>query len=1054
MIFRESGMARRALRYATITLFLPLIFLLIFTWAFWSNVHLNQEKLVQNNVAQLFNKELDNAFIFNQISRHSSLTLVRNELQRLHRMVDLSIYDMLDESTASDGGSLLKNLSTSLHNIQERNAAAPKNTLDTFDTKSEDNVSGSSSQQSITYNQDVQDVLNKDRAKSAFVVDAAINPTNNATPNIASEDDAAELERRYSRTESATTTRDDLSLINAALDKRNAVDGVSGASKGTQASGQSNSLAVDQNHGIASHDAASTIIEKSSAYKKAQDNPKIPSTSAANASKESEDASVKELIAYASGDVSSTPEALLGKVLSDEYLEDENKKHADTVTENKRNLTNVNKRNYKLLQEHLKPTYNHSSKSNGQRESLFFAESNPHAYLDHDYQDNTHAKAQDQKLYKLIHMHLEELHRLSFEAFVINKNNPSEDVFLDDSHRYMLSELYNQGSKRNLFSFIVDASDKKTDSFSVMYRDISDQEYEMFMQSYKKNHDLRILENVQNEQSIEANDTDDFIASEHKLYVDAMTAASALATRDHKEAQYVDEQHIHTAHVIQPRPPASIAPGNSSPIVHDEININKSDVTRRAAYLVSASPLSNLGNLQLVLISDISRLHKQDIVLKRLIAYSINETVKYASDSTSLQILLIDSDYNSLTDTAIPDELIRSIPENVLNDAKVTGISQHYDPNIDGYITIRHFAPANWFIIVSGGDNNNHTNLTHYLLITGLVGLLLCFTGLALFLKHSKKDAADIETINNKLRHMAGLLQDSDLLDRISKDLPERNDEIGTLSKRVLLMTKSLYQYTQSLQNVSGDKLKTSIKELKLQKVQNESENNLSKLKLKLPENMAIYSKRADSYTGDYFDYFKLSNDFSAVVIGTVNRTGKTAYDAASLNLMLTSQLVELCSRKLINLGEAVTILNKQLFSKYEGKTLSSMCIILIDKNTNCVTLLNAGHTLPVIKRKDKTFGYIDIRSDVVLGSDKNQCYSSYDIYIDEGDSILLYTDGILDFVNHHGKKLGGEGFEEMLSDESFDSAKDTVHNLKKKLLSFANDVKQENDCTIICCKF
>ena len=485
MIFRESGMARRALRYATITLFLPLIFLLIFTWAFWSNVHLNQEKLVQNNVAQLFNKELDNAFIFNQISRHSILTLVRNELQRLHRMVDLSIYDMLDESTASDSGPLLKNLSTSLRNIQECNAAAPKNTFNTFDTKPEDNVSGSSSQQSITYNQDVQDVLNKDREKSAFVVDAAINPTNNATPNIASEDDATELERRYSRTESATTTRDDLSLINAALDKRNVVVGASGASKSSQASGQSNSLAANQNQGTPSHDAASTIIEKSTAYKKSQDNKKIPSTSAANASKESEDASVKELIAYASGDISSTPDALLGKVLSDDYLGDEHKKHAAAVNENKRNLTNANKRNYILLQEHLKPTYNHYSQGNGQRESLFFAESNPHAYLDHDYQDNTHAKAQDQKLYDWIHMHLEELHRLGFEAFVINKNNPSEDVFLDDSHRYMLSELYNQGTKRNLFSFIVDASDKKSDSFSVMYRDISDQEYEMIMQSYK-----------------------------------------------------------------------------------------------------------------------------------------------------------------------------------------------------------------------------------------------------------------------------------------------------------------------------------------------------------------------------------------------------------------------------------------------------------------------------------------------------------------------------------------------------------------------------------------
>lgn len=1050
MIFRESGMARRALLYAMITLFFPLIFLLIFSWAFWSNMHLNQEKLVQNNIAQLFNKELDNAFLFNQISRHSSLTLVRNELQRLHRMVDISIYDMLDENNSADNSSLLNNLTTSLRNVQERNAAIPKNTLDTFDSKATDVVTGPTKQQSITYNQDIQAVLDKDRAKSAYVVDTAINPSGTSNP-IPATKDTSDTDSRYLRTESATMTRDDLSLINAAIDKRNsAVDTSSGANKSTQAGGQQNTATSVQNNVGSSKDTASTIIEKSTAYKNSHDNKKIPSTGAANSYKRSQDASIKELIAYAAGDVANTPDTLLGKVVADEY-------EGSTVNNTNREILNANKRNYKLLQAHLKPSNKQTNYPSNERESLFFTESNPQAYVDHEYQDSNQAKAQNQKLYDWIHMHLQELHRLGFEAFVINKNDPSEDVFLDDSHRFMLNELYSDSSKRNLFSFVVDSADKKNDSFSVMYRDISNQEYEMFMQSYKKHHDLKILEDVQEDASLsdEPRDKYDYyLTFEHKLYVDAMTAASALATRDHKEAKYVDLQQVHTAHIIHPRPPSSISTDTKTPLTHDEISINKHDISRRAAYLVSVSPLSNLSNLQLVLISDISRLHKQDVVLKRLIAYSLNETVKYASESTTLQILLIDSEYNSLTDTAIPEDLIRSIPENVLNDAKSNGISQHYDPSIDGYITVRHFAPANWFIVVSGGDNNNHTNLFNYLLITGLVGLLLCITGLALFLKHSKKDAADIETINNKMRHMAGLLQDSDLLDRISKDLPERNDEIGTLSKRVLLMTKSLYQYTHELQQVSEDKLKCTIKELKLQKVQKESDNNLTKLKLKMPNNMAIYSKHANSFTGDFYDYFELSNDFSAVMIGTVNRTGKNAFDAASLNLMLTSQLVELCSRNIINLGEAINTLNKQIYAKYEGKTLSSMCILLIDKNTNCVSLLNAGHTLPVIKRKNETFEYIDIRSDVVLGTNMDQCYSSYDIYMNDGDSILLYTDGVLDFVNHHGKKLGGEGFEEMLCAESFDNPKDTVHNLKKKLISFANDVKQENDCTIICCKF
>ena len=57
--------------------------------------------------------------------------------------------------------------------------------------------------------------------------------------------------------------------------------------------------------------------------------------------------------------------------------------------------------------------------------------------------------------------------------------------------------------------------------------------------------------------------------------------------------------------------------------------------------------------------------------------------------------------------------------------------------------------------------------------------------------------------IYNKIKHLATLIQDPILLQRICNGLPKREDEIGAISSHVRLMAKTVYQSIQEILQIN-----------------------------------------------------------------------------------------------------------------------------------------------------------------------------------------------------------------------------------------------------------
>jgi len=72
---------------------------------------------------------------------------------------------------------------------------------------------------------------------------------------------------------------------------------------------------------------------------------------------------------------------------------------------------------------------------------------------------------------------------------------------------------------------------------------------------------------------------------------------------------------------------------------------------------------------------------------------------------------------------------------------------------------------------------------------------------------------------------------------------------------------------------------------------------------------------------------------------------------------------------------------------------------------------------------------------------------------LNDGDVLLLCTDGILEAMNEEGELMGRERMQEVLADTHERSAEDITHELRDRTYAFMGEAKQRDDITIVTIK-
>lgn len=199
---------------------------------------------------------------------------------------------------------------------------------------------------------------------------------------------------------------------------------------------------------------------------------------------------------------------------------------------------------------------------------------------------------------------------------------------------------------------------------------------------------------------------------------------------------------------------------------------------------------------------------------------------------------------------------------------------------------------------------------------------------------------------------------------------------------------------------------------------------------------------------GDFYDAFKVDDDRVGFIIGDVSGKGVPA----ALFMMRAQSTIRQNISNAPDLGVAITRSNNQLCSRNSACLFVTVFVCVLDTAKYELHFVNAGHNDPVLIPSGDTAEIAKAKHGLVLGAMKGVKYTVHTIDFSEGDSILLYTDGITEDTNEQDELYGDVRMLDSLnSNNSFASSMDIkIARLISSVKDFAGSSPQADDITAI----
>lgn len=163
------------------------------------------------------------------------------------------------------------------------------------------------------------------------------------------------------------------------------------------------------------------------------------------------------------------------------------------------------------------------------------------------------------------------------------------------------------------------------------------------------------------------------------------------------------------------------------------------------------------------------------------------------------------------------------------------------------------------------------------------------------------------------------------------------------------------------------------------------------------------YYQSADEVGGDYFGYTPLPDGRLALAIGDVAGKGVSA----ALLMAHFCAEVRYCLATRPTPAAAVEQLNADLSSEMLNYHFVTFALAVLDPAKHKLTIVNAGHLPPLLRRGGRIEPVGASESGLPLGCDSSKSYTQVEIDLEPGDSVVLYTDGITDAMDAAGDVYG-----------------------------------------------
>ena len=334
------------------------------------------------------------------------------------------------------------------------------------------------------------------------------------------------------------------------------------------------------------------------------------------------------------------------------------------------------------------------------------------------------------------------------------------------------------------------------------------------------------------------------------------------------------------------------------------------------------------------------------------------------------------------------------------------------------------------------------------------LALLAATAVIAWFLtRHMKK------TLVNPINEIAGAAQNY-VKDRRAGDKDtdhfaslniRTGDEVENLSLVMADMERDLSEYEENLTKITAEKERISTELSLATRIQTAM---LPHIFPPFPgrKEFDLYASMdpAKEVGGDFYDFFLVDDDHLCMVMADVSGKGVPA----ALFMMASKIILQSCAMLGGSPAEILTKTNEAICSNNQEKMFVTVWLGILEVSTGKLTAANAGHEYPALKRSDGAFELIRDEHGFVIGCLAGMKYSEYELTLEKGTKLFLYTDGVPEATDAGNKMFGTERMLAALNEQPEAAPEQLLKNVRCAVDGFVKEAEQFDDLTMLCMEY
>lgn len=206
----------------------------------------------------------------------------------------------------------------------------------------------------------------------------------------------------------------------------------------------------------------------------------------------------------------------------------------------------------------------------------------------------------------------------------------------------------------------------------------------------------------------------------------------------------------------------------------------------------------------------------------------------------------------------------------------------------------------------------------------------------------------------------------------------------------------------------------------------------------------------AKEMSGDFYDFFYLNRETLVLVLADVSGKGITAAFYMSMAKVI---IRETClSNRTFTPGEVFEKVNWVLVKNDDSCMFLTGYLIYYDIITGKIKYANAGHHEFICSNLDNKIEPGGLLNNIALGIYDETKYTTSEIKLEPEESLILYTDGIIEAPNKNNEEYGLTRLVKLIENSSTRSIEGLGNLITKDALEFEKD-ERFDDITILILK-